>query len=304
MFGIPRLAVVLAGSLLLVPALPGSLHSLAPDARSTVIHRSAQKGDPQAPDPHFAGLSGVLPASRLAFLSRSFGRTGDLWFRPEPARTRLAFALGSDTRHVAAATELRHSLSGTLDRSGWFFAFGSHIRLSGGDGGTEPRLLQQRLILGRTSLHADFQLTLQAGLSRIGLDALAMALTGRTERLGLVAAMQLWRDWPEGGPAGLRFLQLALEADRAREGVTMIARIGIALGASSLALGPELLASAGERWRIGPLTYREPYRHLRLGAHASGLRLGRASLTLSGGALLDSRKKPRPYAAFGLTFTY
>lgn len=299
MLGIPRLAVAVALSLLLMLSRPGSLHSLVPDARSAVVQHGTPEGDP-----HLAGLSRASPASRPAFLPRSFGRAGDLWFRPEPARTRLAFAFGSDSRQVAAATELRHSLSGTLDRSGWFFAFGSDVRLSGGDAGAEPRLLQQRLILGRSWRHADLQLTVQAGLSRVGLDALATALTGRTERVGLVAAVQLWQDWSEGGPAGLRFLQLALDADRAREGVTAIARIGFALGGSGIALGPELLASAGERWRLGPLTYRDPYRHLRLGVHASGLQIGRASLTLSGGALLDSREKPRPYAAFGLAFAY
>ncbi|WP_284177299.1 hypothetical protein [Rhabdaerophilum sp. SD176] len=301
MFGIPRLAVALAGSFLLTLALPVSLHSYVPDPRSVRGQRGAPEGEPQPPDPRFAGLSRALG---LAFLSRGFGRAGDLWFRPEPARTRLALALGSDSRYVAAATELRHSLSGALDRSGWFLAFGSLVRLSGGNAGAEPRLLQQRMVVGRTWRHADLQLTVQAGLSRIGLDSLATTLTGRAERLGLVAAMQLWHDWPEGGPAGLRFIQLALEADRAREGVTAIARISFSLGASSLALGPECLASAGERWRLGPLTYRDPYRHLRLGAHASGLRLGRASLTLSAGALFDSREKPRPYAAFGLVFAY
>ncbi|MCZ8377100.1 MAG: hypothetical protein O9342_17145 [Beijerinckiaceae bacterium] len=301
MFGIPRLVAALAGYLLLTFALPCSLHSLVPDPRNAVTPDEASERDPQSPDPLFAGLS---RASRLPFLSRSVARTGDLWFRPEPARTRLAFAFGGDARHAAAATELRHSLAGTLDRSGWFFAFGSQIRLNGGEAGAEPRLLQQRVVLGRTFRQADLQLTLQAGLSRIGLDGLAAALTGRTERLGLVAAMQLWRDWPEAGPAGLRFIQVALEADRAQEGLTAIARISFALGTGSLALGPELLASAGERWRLGPLTYRDPYRHLRLGMHASGLQLGRASLTLSGGALFDSRNRPRPYATFGLSLAY
>lgn len=302
--GILRLAAPFAGALLFALVLPGSLHCLVPAARGGVTHPAESEPAPMAPDPHFAGLARASPAPGLTFLSRNFGRAGDLWFRPEPARTRLAFALAGDTRHVANATELRHSLSGTLDRSGWFFAVGSQIRLGGGDTGGEPRLIQQRLVLGRTWREADLQLTLQAGLSRIGLDALAMALTGRAERLGLVVALQIWRDWPEVGPAGLRFLQLGIEVDRAREGVSAIARIGFALGASGLALGPELLASAGERWRLGPLTYREPYRHLRLGGHASGLRLGRTSLSLSAGALFDSRQKPRPYAAFGLALAY
>lgn len=297
-----HLVAALAGSLLFALLLPASLPAWSPPARGAVADRAVP--EPGSPDSRFAGLARASPVAAWAALPRALGRTGDLWFRSEPARTRLALGLAGDPHQVLSAIEMRHSLSGSLDTAGWFLAFGSQIRLGGDNAAFAPRLVQQRLALGRSWQAAGLQITLQAGLSRIGLDALAMALTGRADRFGLVAAAQFWRDWPERGPAGLRFAQLALETDRAREGISAIARIGFALGTTGLAFGPEGIASAGERWRLGPLTYRHPYRHLRLGAHASGLRLGRASLTLSGGALLGSREKPRPYAAFGLSLAY
>lgn len=313
----PAPAPALATGLLLALLLVACLSIAVPAARGAVAEAGLPGHSRAGPAPAnpaagpaseafwpLAGMARASPPSLPAGLSLPFSQTGDLWFRPEPARTRLAIGLATEGRHLVLATDWRHSLSGSLDRAGWFLATVSQMRPGGSASAGQPRFLQQRLAIGRTWRQAGHQLTLQAGFSRVGLDETTMALTGRASRLGMMAGAQIWLDWPERGPAGLRFAQLALEADRARDGIGATARIGFGLGASGLALGPELLASAGARWRLGPLTYRHPYRHLRIGAHASGLRLGQASLTLSGGAILGSRERPRPYAALGLSLAY
>jgi len=264
------------------------------------------------PETASARLGMMRPLFPVAGLAKGFGGAADLWFRPEPTRNRWYAAPSVQHRALMLTLDYQRSLTGTLDGPGWHLMVGTAIRRERGElspGASPFRLESLRSALGRRWLSSGLQVSILGGVSRVALDPDSMARTGlartgRGERVGAFASVQLWQEWPQGGPMGLRFGQLYLEADQARASLGFAARLGFPLGFGTTTIGPEFLISAGERWRIGYHTYRHPYRHVRIGAHLGGIRLNKVSLSVSAGGVFSSREGPRAYAAFGLSLAY
>ncbi len=272
---------------------------------------------PVAPQPGAHGLASPgsalarLGSLQLAFpvvaLSKRFGGGADLWFRPEPTRNRWLVATSMQNRALMFTLDYHRSLTGTLDRAGWHLMVSTSILREAGEpslGASPFRLDSVRSALGHRWWSSDLQISILGGVSRITLDPDSMALTGRAERMGAFASIQLWQEWPEGGPLGLRFGQLYLEADQARASLGIVSRLGFPLGYGMATIGPEILFSAGERWRIAHHTYRHPFRHVRIGAHLGGVTLNNVTLSVSAGGVFSAGEGPRAYAALGLSLSY
>jgi hypothetical protein len=230
----------------------------------------------------------ALAVSILAPPAASASERFSTAFQPDPVHRNVFFASFDATERSRFLTfGVKRAIRSTLDEPGWraLTAIGVKIRDYDVTSGLHTsRVDTARLAIGREFRQGATLVTPYLGVSVAANTADVAQRTRRTARIGPVALIEVWHDWPGKEAWSSRFTTLIAMADHANRSAFIRLRHGLALSDGPIRFGPEISLSLGGRQTQHGVVLQESWVKTRLGLHVSEIPLWRVRLQVSGGA--------------------